>query len=275
MELRQQILLTRLLGAFAALYLLAAVLLRAFQQRLLYYPRRELASTPAQLGLDYRDLWLRDHDGQRLHAWYVPARHPRFAVLFLHGNSGNMSAQMDAVSAYHDLGCDVLYMDYRGYGQSDGMPEEQGLYEDADIAWHYLVQELGADPQQIIIVGRSLGGGVATWLAVQHPPRALILEATFVSLPAVVAERFLFPPAYLVMNHTYPSRERLQQIHAPVLVVHSRTDQLIPYRHGQRLFAAAHHPKQMVTLPQGGHRTAFLVCNTEYRAGLQAFLATL
>lgn len=275
MELRQRVLLARLLWAFAALYLLAAVLLRAFQRRLFYYPRRELASTPAELGLDYRDVWLTAHDGHRLHAWYVPARNPRFTVLFLHGNGGNMSAQMDAVSAYHDLGCDVLYMDYRGYGQSDGVPEEQGLYADADTAWHYLVQELGADPHQIILVGRSLGGGVATWLAVQHPPRAMILEATFVSLPAVVAERFLFPPAYLVMNHTYPSRERLQQIHAPVLVVHSRTDQLIPYRHGKRLFAAAHQPKQMVMLSRGDHRTAFLVCNDAYRAGLQAFLETL
>lgn len=275
MNARQRQLVGTLIGSFAGLYLLAAVLLRAFQRRLFYHPRRTLASTPATLGLAYRDVWLTAQDGHRLHAWYVPASQPRFTVLFLHGNGGNISAQMDAVSAYHDLGCNVLYMDYRGYGQSDGAPEEQGLYADAEAAWQHLVQELGADPHQIIIVGRSMGGGVATWLAVQHPPRALILEATFVSLPAVISDRFFYPPAYLVMNHTYPSLKRLRQIYAPLLVVHPRMDQVIPYSHGKRLFAAARQPKQFVTLPQGDHRTAFLVCNAEYRAGLQAFLETL
>lgn len=262
------------LAGFVALYALAAALLRALQWRLFYYPRRQLKHTPADLGLAYTNLWLTGAHGNRLHAWYVPSSLPqaRAVVLFLHGNGGNMSAQMDAVQAYHDLGCTALYLDYRGYGQSEGMPDELGLYADADTAWHNLVAQ-GTPPEQIIIVGRSLGGGVASWLAVQHPPRALILEATFVSLPAVVAERFLFPPAYLVVNHTYPTLQRLAQIHAPVLVVHSRTDQLIPYRHGKRLYAAARAPKQLVTLPRGDHYSAFQVCNAEYRAGLAAFLA--
>ncbi|NJL34516.1 MAG: alpha/beta hydrolase [Chloroflexaceae bacterium] len=181
-------------------------------------------------------------------------------------------SHMDAVAAFHALGCNALYIDYRGYGQSTGTPYEQGLYTDAATAWHYLTGTRGLTANNIIIVGRSLGGGVASWLALEYQPRALILQATFTALVDVAAPRYPLLPVRWFINEHFPTSKRLPQLQMPLLIVHPLEDRSVPFINGLHLYALANEPRWFVELPRGTHRSAFVLCDEEHRAGLRAFL---
>jgi uncharacterized protein len=270
-------------GFFSAL-LLGAVLYAAlvaflwFRQESLVFlpgiPSRQLAATPQDIGLDYEALRIATADGEELDAWFLPAREERAVLLFFHGNAGNISHRLDSLRIFHGLGLSVLIFDYRGYGQSTGRPTEQGTYEDALAAWRHLVEERGIDSRRVILFGRSLGGAVATWLATEHRPRGLIVESTFRSVPDLAAELYWFLPVRRLARVEYPVEGLLPAVEAPVLVIHSRDDEIIPYRHGQALYEAANEPKQLLELA-GDHNTGFLLSEPFYAAGLEVFLASL
>lgn len=137
--------------------------------------------TPDEWGLVYQDVSFTTSDDLALSAWFIPAPTAQGTVLFFHGNGGNISHRRESLVLFHRLGVNTLIVDYRGYGQSEGHPSERGTYQDAEAAWRYLTEERHLSPDQIIIFGRSLGGAVATYLASQHSPKALILESTFTS----------------------------------------------------------------------------------------------
>jgi fermentation-respiration switch protein FrsA (DUF1100 family) len=201
----------------------------------------------------------------------VPARQERGVILFFHGNAGNISHRLDTLEIFHTLGLSTFIIDYRGYGQSEGRPSEQGTYLDAEAAWRYLVEQRQVPPERMIIFGRSLGGAVAAWLAQAHPPRALILESTFTSLPDMAATYLPFLPVRSLARFDYNTLARLPDIHCPVLVVHSPDDEVVPYSHGRQLFEAASEPKEFLEL-RGGHNEGFLISDN-YQAGLEAFIA--
>jgi uncharacterized protein len=180
----------------------------------------------------------RTADGEELDAWFVPARRERAVLLFFHGNAGNISHRLDSLRIFHGLGLSVLIIDYRGYGRSTGRPTEQGTYEDARAAWRHLVEERGVPPERIVVFGRSLGGAVAAWLAARTRPAGLIVESAFRSVPSLRPRLYWFLPVRrLARSSTRWSAAR--PVQAPVLVVHSREDEIIPFRHGEALFAAA------------------------------------
>lgn len=268
----------------ATILLLAALLYGALvaflyfrQESMLFLPgipSRQLAASPADIGLDYESLTIATADGEELDAWFVPARPERGVLLFFHGNAGNISHRLDSLRIFNELGLSVLILDYRGYGQSTGRPTEQGTYEDAQAAWRYLVDERGVSAEQIVLFGRSLGGAVATWLATRQTPRGLIVESTFRSVPDLAAELYWFLPVRRLARLEYPAEALLGSVAAPVLVVHSREDDIIPFRHGEALYAAADPPKKLLEL-QGGHNTGFLRSEPRYVEGLEAFLAEL
>jgi uncharacterized protein len=237
-------------------------------------PSRALVATPADIGLDFEPLRIATADGEELDAWFIPADRERAVLLFFHGNAGNISHRLDSLRIFHDLGLSVLILDYRGYGQSTGRPTEQGTYEDARAAWRYLVERRNVPADRIVFFGRSLGGAVATWLAAEHPPRGLIVESTFRSVPDLAAEIYWFLPVRRLARLEYPAESLLSSVEAPVLVVHSREDEIIPFRHGEALFAAAREPRQLLEL-RGGHNTGFLRSERHYVAGLDAFLDSL
>lgn len=234
-------------------------------------PSREIAATPADIGLQYEALRLPTADGEELDAWFVPARNERAVLLFFHGNAGNISHRLDSLRIFHDLGLSVLILDYRGYGQSTGRPSEQGTYEDARAAWRYLVEDREVPGTRIVLFGRSLGGAVAAWLAQHIRPRALIVESTFRSVPDMAAEIYWFLPVRRLARLQYPAEEMLRDVEVPVLIVHSRGDEIIPFSHGEALYAAARQPKQLLEL-RGDHNTGFLQSQPRYAAGLDAFL---
>ena len=261
------------LGVLAGLYLLAAALLFACQSRLIHLPgSRELVADPGDIGLPFESVEVTTADGVRLHGWLVPAQAPRRGiVLFFHGNAGNISHRLDSLQSFHGLELDTLIIDYRGYGQSEGRPSEQGLYADAEAALAYL-RERGYRPDEIVYFGRSLGGAIAAYLAAHHRPAAVIIESSFTSIPDLAAELYRMFPARLLTRIEYPTRDHLAKADAPTLIVHSRDDELISYAHGRRLYEAAPEPKRFVEL-EGDHNLGVFQSRERYLAALDEFLS--
>ena len=261
----------RLAIVAGAIYVGLTLSLYAFQSRLVYVPSRGSGPTPASLGIAYEDVWLTTEDGVRVHGWFVPgAPGGRFA-LFLHGNAGNVSRLTETAAVLHRLGLNTLFIDYRGYGMSHGEPDEAGTYADAHAAWRHLVESRGARPEHIAVIGRSLGGGVASWLAVHERPGALVLESTFTSIPDLAAEMYPWFPVRMLSKIRYDTRDRLSRIRCPVLIVHSRDDELVPFAHGRALLESAGPDAAMLEIA-GLHNDGFLTSGAVYAGGLRAFL---
>lgn len=265
----------RVLGTLLLAYALVVALAWAFQSRLLYLPHvgRELVGTPSDIGLDWEAVRLRTSDGLTLGAWWVPAEPARATLLFFHGNAGNISHRLASLRQFHRLGLSVLILDYRGYGNSEGRPSEAGTARDARAAWRWLVERRGFDPGEIVLFGRSLGAGVAAELAAALPagPAAVILESPFRSVPKLGQRLYPFLPIRWLARFDYDVETQVAQLAAPLLVIHSRDDEIIPFDEGRAVFAAAREPKALLVI-RGGHNTGFLDSEPEYSAGIAAFL---
>ncbi len=251
---------------------LFALLLRWREPTMIYYPVRELDGTPNQVGLKYQDVWLTTHDGVKIHGWYLPAAatNPP-AILFLHGNAGNISHRLEKLAIFHSLGAATFIIDYRGYGRSDlRQPDEQGTYQDAQAAYDWLVKQ----HPQIILYGESLGTAVAVELAMRVPCDGLILEEPFTSIADVGRKFYPFLPVKLLAKTKYDSLSKMPKLRAPLLIFHSREDELFPMSYAERLLAAAaSQPKRLIEL-RGSHNDAFLVSAPVYRAALAEFLVS-
>ena len=258
-------------------YGVIVALLAVFQSHLVYFPGtgRELAATPQAIGLAYESVELRTEDGETLHGWWVPApgggKAARGAILFFHGNAGNISHRLDYLQMFGRLGYATLAIDYRGYGRSTGSPSEEGTYQDALAAWRWLTQARGIKPQAIVITGESLGGAVASWLAARQAPRALVLFSTFTSVPDLAAKIYPLLPVRLISRFSYDNLANLREIKAPVFIAHSPDDEIVPFEHGQALFAAAGEPKQFLEL-RGGHNEGFIFTREDWVGAVDAFL---
>jgi len=256
-------------GAYAVL--LTAVWL--FQAQLLYFPSvdRGNPATPASLRFAFESVRIPTPDGETLDAWYVPAPRARGAALFLHGNAGSIAHRLDWLPLFRELAFDTLLIDYRGYGKSTGRPSEEGTYADAQAAWDYLTRRRGFAPKRIAVFGESLGGAVAADLASRTAPGALILMSTFTSVPDLAAELYPWLPARALARFDYDTLGKLGAIASPVLIAHSRDDEIIPFRHGERLFEAANEPKVFLELA-GGHNEGFIFVRRDWSERLGTFL---
>ncbi len=259
-----------------ALFAGFGLMLYMLQDRLVFMPNmpgREHDATPQAIGLDFEDAWIDTEDGERLHGWFVPADHARGTLLFFHGNAGNISHRMESILIFNKLGLNVLIVDYRGYGQSSGKPGEKGTYRDAQAAWNYLVEQRSQSPERMIIFGRSLGGAVAAWLASQSDvePAGVIIESSFSS--GVDMGKRLYPalPVRLITRINYPVREYITRVRAPLLVVHSRDDEIIPFDMGQTIYQAAPEPKTFFEMG-GDHNEGFWISRERYVPALDDFL---
>ena len=253
---------------------LLSVYVYFMQSRMLYYPNmpgRALAATPADIGLLYQDVAFAAEDGIELHGWFIPGEKARGTLLFFHGNAGNISHRLESIRLFHELGLNVFIFDYRGYGQSAGSPTEQGTYRDAEAAWFYLTRTRALDAGRIIVFGRSLGGAIASWLASRHTPAMLILESTFTSVPAMARRFYPFLPVRLLSRFQYDSLRIVGQLDCPLLIAHSRDDEIIPFEEGRLLFDAAREPKVFLEM-RGGHNDGFIVSGPGYRSGLAEFI---
>ena len=256
------------------IYVVLMLMIYLFQGRLVFLsnmPGRALDVSPAEIGLNFEDVSITTPDNERLHGWYVPAENSRGVVLFFHGNAGNISHRLDSINIFNDLGLDTLIIDYRGYGQSTGKTSEKGTYLDAQAAWDYLVKSRRIPADQIIIFGRSLGGAIGAWLAARQTPAAVIIESSFSSGVDMAQRLYPFLPVRLITRLKYPVAEYAGQLNCPVLVVHSRHDEIIPFEMGQAIYAAVKSDKKFVEL-RGDHNNGFLLSQEVYIAGLEDFI---
>jgi len=257
------------------MYCAMILYLLVMQPRLIYLPdmpTRALEATPQDIGLEYENLRLATEDGEWLHGWYVPAQAARATLLFCHGNAGNIAHRLESLRIFNALGLSVVLFDYRGYGQSTGKPSETGTYRDVDAVWRYLLEERRLAPRDIVIAGRSLGAAVAADLASRTVPAAVVLESAFISVPAMAAEIYPWLPPGLPGLYQYDNRAKLAQLTRPLLIVHSRDDEIIPFAHAETLYTEAGGLKQLLEL-RGGHNDGILVSRADYIRGLQDFLA--
>jgi multidrug efflux pump len=241
------VIMLKLLFAGLACYAVLVLVIYLMQARMLYLadvPGRSLERTPVDIGAEF------------------------------HGNAGNISHRLESIRQFLQLGLSVLIIDYRGYGQSEGRTTEQGIYRDADAAWRYLTETNNTPARRIVVFGRSMGASAAAYLAAQHHPLALIIESSFTSVPDIAREYYPWLPVRWLSRLRHSAEDFVRQARSPVLVIHSRDDEIVPFHHGEAIFAAAGKPKAFVEI-RGTHNDAFLRDEQDYLTGLQAFLDTL
>lgn len=204
-------------------------------------------------------------DTEQISAIYLPNPQSAYTLLYIHGNAEDIGNVRPVLDRLHSWGFSVFAFDYRGYGTSDGNPSEHNAYQDADTAYKYLTQQLKIPPQQIIVYGRSVGGGSATELATRYSVAGLILESTFISAFQVVV------PFALLPFDKFSNLDKLRKIRCPVLVMHGQADQTIPIKHGQALFEAAPEPKMSLWIAQAGHDDFTWIAGERHQQTLLSF----
>jgi hypothetical protein len=260
--------LTGLLVIIAAIALFFIAWLWFAQGRMIFYPTRELEVTPDEAGLpNYRDVMIAKASGQRIHAWYIEPNTgdsaSRRTVLFCHGNGGNISHRLETARFLTELGAPVLLFDYRGYGRSDGSPNERNCYQDARTAFDWLVEQRRLSPDKIVVFGRSLGGAVAVELATGVECGGLIVESALTSTADMGRRMFFGLPVGWLARYKFDALSSIGDINCPVLVTHSPEDDVVPYEMGERLFEAAPEPKRFVQL-RGGHNDRLYFEDRDY-----------
>jgi len=266
-----------LLGLGAIAYATFCLALWLGQTRLIFYPPPAPASTPADIGLPYEEVWIPVSPGQ-IHGWWLPSRRPNAnTVLVLHGNASNVENTLQQTLPFLEIGLSALIIDYRGYGLSSGpFPNEARVYEDATAAWNYLTQIRKIPAESIIIFGHSIGGAIAIELA-QHEPAAagLIVQASFTSMGDMV-ERVgysrLAPKSLL--HQRFDSLSKISHIQMPVLFIHGLADATVPASMSQQLYKDAPEPKQLWLLPEASHNNITAIAGVTYQGTLQQWLLT-
>lgn len=254
--------------ALAALALLGLAVSR--QESLVYFPDRTIRSTPADLGMAFEDVRLVAGDGVALSAWWIPSPRSRGALIFAHGNAGNMGDRVDKLRLFLGLGLSVMAFDYRGYGASEGSPSEEGTARDMDAAVAHVRETRGVPLERTIFYGESLGGAVAIAAAAKQSPGALVVESTFTSVRDLARRHYPLVPGRLV-RIGYDSRSRIATLACPKLILHGPRDSIVPFAMGEELFRAASEPKRFATLP-GDHNSGGILESPEAFQALAALV---
>lgn len=248
-----RLLIVMMAGIAVLAYLGVAGYLYVNQRSILYRPTVG-AETPDIKGLPIEDVRIRTPDGETLQAWYEPPQPGKPVILYFHGQGGTQELGKWRYIRMHDKGVGYLALAYRGYSGSTGHPTEPGLLTDGLAAYDWLSAK-GFKPSDIVIHGHSLGTGVAVYVATKRPAKALILEAPFTSASDVAQERYPFMPVALLMHDKFLSRERIKDVHMPLLIVHGDRDSVVPFVEGKRLFELANQPKTFVRMRGSEHNT--------------------
>jgi len=255
-----------------AVWLGAVLVMKWLENSLVFQPDRADRAWVPPPAADVDDVWFTSADGTRLHGWWFP--HPGGgAVLVSHGNGGNLSHRGQLADDLRAaLGRPVLVFDYPGYGKSDGAPSEAGCYAAGDAALRWLAEDRRVPPDRVVLLGESLGGGVAADLAARTDHEALVLVKTFTSLPAVAKSIYPWLPTHTLMSNRFDTLAKLPRCRKPVFIAHGTADRLIPFAHAEELFAAANEPKELCPLPGLDHNDQL---PAEFHAGLKQFLTRI
>jgi len=253
---------------------LTFIYVKSLEHRNLFFPFKEIDHTPQAMGLSYEDIYFITQDNKKINGWFIPSGDKAgHTLLFFHGNGGNISHRLDKIKIFHDLGLNVFIIDYRGYGKSEGSPSEAGLYLDAKASYSFLIDKLKIKPHSIILYGESLGGAVALELATQVDASAVITEETFSSMRDIAKDIYPFLPSFFVSDK-FNSLSKIRKLSIPKLIIHSKDDEMIPFRHAQKLYDAAEEPKTLAVI-DGSHNSAFLDSGKDYKNHILEFIKGL
>ena len=242
----------------------------ALEKSMLFFPRHYPDGDWNTRKVPVEDAWFVTADGVRLHGWFYEAENPRAVLLYAHGNGGNVTNSLEALRFFPEVfHTSILVFDYRGYGRSEGTPTEAGLLADARAARRWLAGRTKVAEADIVLLGRSLGGGVMVDLAARDGARGLVLENTYTSLPDVADSHFPMLLPRLLMRTRLDSIAKIRDYHGPLLQTHGEADRVIPFELGTKLYAAANEPKQFVRVPGGDHNDP---PTREYLVALDRFL---
>ena len=259
-----------ILVALAVIYVFLLAIVYFAQTRLIFPAGRTLFASPADYGWEYEDVEA-SVDGHITHGWWVPAENARGVMLFSHGNGGALSHRLEVVGFWREQGMSVLVYDYGGYGRSAGRPSEARCYADGRAMWRYLTETKRIAPEQIILYGRSLGGGVAIQLAREVDCAGLIVESSFRSVAAMARRSYPIFPVKALLRHHFDNEAKIADIHLPVLIAHSLDDSVVPFAHGQALYELANDPKTFVRLA-GDHNDGVTQFSRAARRAFETFL---
>ncbi|MBM3944534.1 MAG: alpha/beta hydrolase [SAR202 cluster bacterium] len=241
----------------------------------IFFPSKDILETPADYGLAFEDVTLEAADGTRLHGWFIPGG-PGTTWVWFHGNGGNVAGRLDELAAFHRmLDASIFIFDYRGYGRSEGTPSEAGLYLDAEAALAYLRSRNGVDASRIVLYGRSLGSAVAVEMAAKHDVAGVALEAPFTSIKAMARKSYPFIPAWLLVKSRFDTLSKMPDVKAPLLVLHSDMDELIPIDMGRQVYDAAGGPKRFVVLEGAAHNDPHPEGDAVFFSAMREFLNSL
>jgi fermentation-respiration switch protein FrsA (DUF1100 family) len=279
-----------LLLTLAVAYLALLILLLSFERRLIFFPLipGRLSGDWSPSGLGQEEVWLTAADGVHVHAWWIPAKPGRGAdmngvptFLSFHGNAANIAWRADVYRFLRDLPANVLALEYRGYGRSEGTPSEKGIYADGDAAYDYAVRQRGIPPARVIAFGQSLGTAVAAHLAANHPVGGLVLEAPFPSARALARGIYWFVPglSWLIRSRFEISEDLARAARSqpggtppPLLVLHCTEDPVIPFAFGKEVYKAAPGPKSFLPITGQCHEEATLIDPAAVRQELLKFV---
>jgi uncharacterized protein len=244
--------LARLFKIALGAYIGVIIVLMALERYLIFHPAKAVDSWDSSTAT-VQDVELRTAAG-RLHGWWAPIEGARSAVLFCHGNAGNLSHRGYAIERWHrTMHASVLLFDYPGYGKSEGAPDESGCYQAAEAAYQWLIKDARVSPEQVLIVGESLGTSVAVEIARHHDHEALVLISGFTSIPDMARVTFPFLPLRWLVRNRFDSLSKISECHRPVFIAHGTADHIVPYWMSQKLFEAANLPKRLFTMPNRDH----------------------
>lgn len=250
-------------GGIGALELLR----RTVERRNLYLPIRypDGIWNPRSFGLEAEDCWFSSADGVRLHGWWIPHPKARGTLLFCHGNTGSIANQIGVLSLLQRLKLHLFAFDYRGYGRSQGTPDERGLFLDAQAAFDAARQRAGEEAERTILFGHSLGGAVAIDCALARPAAGLVVQSTFTDLRAASRAVLRVPGISWVTRNRFRNLDKIRRIEIPKLFIHGREDGTLPVEMAGELYDAAAPPKDLYLVPRAGH-------NDVHRHGGLAYL---
>ncbi|MDM9382429.1 alpha/beta hydrolase [Chlorogloeopsis sp. ULAP01] len=249
----------RLISSLVFIYIFFAVYIFFGADSMIFLPQ------PSSYQDTNEIIKLTSADGTKLSAIYFFNPTATNTILYVHGNAEDLGDIKVVLEKLRNLGFSVFAYDYRGYGTSEGKPTEKNAYQDIDTAYNYLTQQLKISPQQIIVFGRSVGGGSAVDLAARKPVAGLILESTFISAFRVVV------PLRILPFDKFANLDKIKRVNCPVLVIHGKADRTIPVAHGKTLFAAAPSPKLSLWVDGADHNDLAWVAGKRYDEILREF----
>ncbi len=268
-----------IIGILLIVLILLLVMISALEKQMIYYPAKypEGFWEPERFGVAAKDCWFTADDDVKLHGWYAEGAGSdlNITLLWYHGNAGNITHRLENMRDLLDLGVNVFIIDYRGYGKSEGEPDEAGIYKDGVAAYDYLINEKQHTGDTVVLFGRSLGAAVAVEVATQREIRGMILESAFTDAKAMARVLMPFLPVGAMISSKFDSIGKIKNIHIPVLFTHGNRDTIVPYELGRKLYEAANHPKEFYTIEGADHNDTYIVGGAAYYQKIKEFLEGL